>query len=693
MSRASVKKTQQQFLAVLQQLEGKLRQLQANRESLDTRAFVVVEEVATPTQPGSGGGGATLDDKHGLYHGEVGSLVATATDILIKALQIKLAYVNDMLARLSPLVSDNPRQTTPPELSFSRYEEWLESNQQLFEFNSRLYELERVKFEMKQKQERVKQTRDGESDADTVASQLAHSSISQAQELLSRLQHQSYSSRTTHTYIHELLNPRGDKTTLESQKVQEYVAECFQHAESSDHNQPIGVHRDRYQEFMGVLCSYIVQKQKNWQREDISYELVYNAVEHCVMPQIKPLIIRRVAQTERDELVSSKCREFSGVTQDQLRVRPCLRSNEPVPFIEAITQLRASYFSSTPTDKMYSVVGAAKALYDRLGDIGESSIDGDAFLDLWIYVIIKANIKDLATNLLFMIEYGNPQLSCGEAGYYLTTLEAAVHFITSLSPETLQAPQGVMEFVVCEREYFSSLCSLPGSGLEMVTSDTEIQGYQVAVIRDWALNRARLFRCALVPASYHHFAKVAVIRVTQSSTNPAITQFMLKQLRCEGSKSEGLYTRTVPLGSAICVNVNSIDRRKLIVLPTGDYDSHKSDLKHVLQLERLGSLQTDSSQSDSCLIYPSSVTRSQNLDIPMSPPYCSSTRGSINQGEDGGDLCPLPHPGSRLRRPNDTPSPLWSPYVLSQNLADDQVQEDTFTNQVRTTGSLRFHCL
>ena len=99
---------------------------------------------------------------------QVGSLVATATDILIKALQIKLAYVNDMLARLSPLVSDNPRQTTPPELSFSRYEEWLESNQQLFEFNSQLYELERVKFEMKQKQERVKQTRDGESDADTV---------------------------------------------------------------------------------------------------------------------------------------------------------------------------------------------------------------------------------------------------------------------------------------------------------------------------------------------------------------------------------------------------------------------------------------------------------------------------------------------------------------------------------------------
>ena len=46
---------------------------------------------------------------------------------------------------------------------------------------------------------------------------------------------------------------------------------------------------------------------------------------------------------------------------------------------------------------MYSVVAAAKALYDRLEHIGESSVDGDAFLDLWIYVIIKANITDLVS--------------------------------------------------------------------------------------------------------------------------------------------------------------------------------------------------------------------------------------------------------------------------------------------------------
>ena len=41
------------------------------------------------------------------------------------------------------------------------------------------------------------------------------------------------------------------------------------------------------------------------------------------------------------------------------------------------------------------------------------------------------------TNLQFMAEYGNPMLAMDEAGYYLTSLEAAVTFIESLEPEQL----------------------------------------------------------------------------------------------------------------------------------------------------------------------------------------------------------------------------------------------------------------
>ena len=46
------------------------------------------------------------------------------------------------------------------------------------------------------------------------ASQLVHSSINQAQSLLTRFHRQSDSSNTTRVYIHELLNPRGMPSML-----------------------------------------------------------------------------------------------------------------------------------------------------------------------------------------------------------------------------------------------------------------------------------------------------------------------------------------------------------------------------------------------------------------------------------------------------------------------------------------------
>ena len=46
-----------------------------------------------------------------------------------------------------------------------------------------------------------------------------------------------------------------------------------------------------------------------------------------------------------------------------------------------------------------------------------------------------------STNIQSMCEYSNPQLSKDEAGYYLTTLEAAAFFIERLTPAQLKAPQ------------------------------------------------------------------------------------------------------------------------------------------------------------------------------------------------------------------------------------------------------------
>ena len=47
------------------------------------------------------------------------------------------------------------------------------------------------------------------------------------------------------------------------------------------------------------------------------------------------------------------------------------------------------------------------------------------------------------------------------------------------------------EYVVCERERFKELSALPGTCIEVVSEWEELEGYKVAMVKDWALNKTR----------------------------------------------------------------------------------------------------------------------------------------------------------------------------------------------------------
>ena len=47
------------------------------------------------------------------------------------------------------------------------------------------------------------------------------------------------------------------------------------------------------------------------------------------------------------------------------------------------------------------------------------------------------------------------------------------------------------EFVVCECAWFEELSTQPGSCIEVVSERQQLEGFKVAVVKDWALNRTR----------------------------------------------------------------------------------------------------------------------------------------------------------------------------------------------------------
>ena len=89
------------------------------------------------------------------HSSDVTSLVNTATNILIESMQLRLSHVQEVLNKLTLIQQENPKLPTPPELLFSRYEEWVQRNQRLIELNSQLYDLEKLKFELKEKRSKV----------------------------------------------------------------------------------------------------------------------------------------------------------------------------------------------------------------------------------------------------------------------------------------------------------------------------------------------------------------------------------------------------------------------------------------------------------------------------------------------------------------------------------------------------------
>lgn len=71
-----------------------------------------------------------------------------------------------------------------------------------------------------------------------------------------------------------LLDTSYSNTSFEACKLKAYIRECWD-VQSIDDEFPTGVHPDRYQEFVGGMAQYIVDKQLLHQRESLSYDMVY----------------------------------------------------------------------------------------------------------------------------------------------------------------------------------------------------------------------------------------------------------------------------------------------------------------------------------------------------------------------------------------------------------------------------------
>ena len=77
--------------------------------------------------------------------------------------------------------------------------------------------------------------------------------------------------------LDRILDTSHVNSTFEACKLKAYIRECWD-VQNIDDEFPTGVHPDRYQEFVGGMAQYIIDKQLTHQRESLSYDMVYVGV-------------------------------------------------------------------------------------------------------------------------------------------------------------------------------------------------------------------------------------------------------------------------------------------------------------------------------------------------------------------------------------------------------------------------------
>jgi hypothetical protein len=240
----------------------------------------------------------------------------------------------------------------------------------------------------------------------------------------------------------------SDRSSFENRKIEEYIKECLECEPIEDraeewtsilvfedncpepYTESIpGANPSRYQEYVRAMTQYICDKLKHAGVIEDPIN-VFGTLEQRILPRIFSQAIGTVTKPNLDGFIYDKCKRLSGYTQQQIGVPTQFVVKTVLPYYTAISRLKSLVFSMTPTRIMQAISFAANDITKQMVSVSsDNAVGADAFLPIWVYCIIKANIPNLATLVNFLKGYLNPDLRYCEIGYYVTCLEGACVYI------------------------------------------------------------------------------------------------------------------------------------------------------------------------------------------------------------------------------------------------------------------------
>lgn len=113
---------------------------------------------------------------------------------------------------------------------------------------------------------------------------------------------------------------------------------------------------------------------------------------------------------------------------------------------KAVDKLRELENQFSPLKKLGVVIQTSRVLCECVDEYWKDDttvskddlvISADQILSIFLYIVIKAKIPDLSGHVQMICEFGRKIIQNGSMGYYVTTLEACVEQVETMSPELL----------------------------------------------------------------------------------------------------------------------------------------------------------------------------------------------------------------------------------------------------------------
>jgi len=346
-------------------------------------------------------------------------------------------------------------------------------------------------------------------------------------------------------------------------------------------------------EFITALAEHIHDRHHISQDDDENeVDSIEIELEQLIMPQIYKQAFGLVEIPEEDALLHSKCNEYAHVSQFEMNISEGFQSPEKNPFSDAITKLRTISVCLTPGKQLYSILNAAQSVYETLQEYHPHvTIGGDAFMDIWLFVVLKANVRKISSIINFIREYANLSFLQGELGYYFSTLELAVAFIRELTPEKMRqtsdsSTTGKLQFVVCERSKLSELVSRKPI-LQIAYERVEIPKYKMFVVDDWLFDPVEFHNVVLFYTGNENDKIVAsVVKIKDKFVTPQ-ERLYYESFFLQANSSTFVHCHS-EYGNVLVGDEKKYATNFLVPVSDGDFDKHMESIRLNLTLRRLG---------------------------------------------------------------------------------------------------------